>query len=154
MGVSRNTVRKYLQASEPVRKAGKAKPCPVTGAVRPRIEALLDAWRDRTTPKQRITGSRLHQELVEDGVRVGVTTVREILREIRREQAEVFVPLVHRPGDAAQVDFFEVTVEVAGERRKAWKFVMRLMHSGRDFAWLFSVITKISGKRPSFRHAR
>jgi transposase len=137
MGVSRNTVRKYLQESEPVRKAGKAKPRPVTEVVRPRIEALLEAWRDRTTPKQRITGSRLHEELVGGGARVGVTTVREILREIRRQQAEVFVPLVHRPGDAAQVDFFEVTVEVAGERRKAWKFVMRLMHSGRDFAWLY-----------------
>jgi transposase len=122
MGVSRNTVRKYLQESEPVRKSGQAKPRPVTEAVRPRIEALLEAWRDRTTPKQRITGSRLHEELVGEGV---------------RQQAEVFVPLVHRPGDAAQVDFFEVTVEVAGERRKAWKFVMRLMHSGRDFAWLY-----------------
>jgi transposase len=109
----------------------------VTEQVRPRIEALLEAWRDRTTPKQRITGSRLHQELVGEGVRAGVTTVREVLREIRRRQAEVFVPLVHRPGDAAQVDFFEVTVEVAGERRKAWKFVMRLMHSGRDFAWVY-----------------
>jgi transposase len=137
MGVSRNTVRKYLQESEPVRKLGQARPRPVTEEVRPRIEALLEAWRDRTTPKQRITGSRLHQELVEEGVHVGVTTVRTVLREIRRQQAEVFVPLVHRPGDAAQVDFFEVTVEVAGERRKAWKFVMRLMHSGRDFAWLY-----------------
>ena len=57
-------------------------------------------------------------------------------REIRR-RAEVYVPLVHRPGDEAQVDFFEVTVEVAGERRKAWKFLMRLMHSGRDFVWLY-----------------
>jgi transposase len=71
MGVSRNTVRKYLQESEPVRKAGKGKPSPVTEQVRPRIEALLEAWRDRTTPKQRITGSRVHQELVQEGHYVG-----------------------------------------------------------------------------------
>jgi hypothetical protein len=50
---------------------------------------------------------------------------------------EVYIPLVHRAGDEAQVDFFEVTVDVGGERRKAWKFVMRLMFSGRDFAWLY-----------------
>ena len=50
---------------------------------------------------------------------------------------EVFVPLVYRPGDSAEVDFFEVLVDVAGERRKAHMFVMRLMHSGRDFAWLY-----------------
>ena len=51
--------------------------------------------------------------------------------------AEVYVPLVHRSGDEAQVDFFEVTVEVGGERRKAWKFLMRLMYSGRDFVRLY-----------------
>ena len=47
------------------------------------------------------------------------------------------MPLVHRPGDEAQVDFFEVTVEVGGERGKAWKFLMRLMYSGRDFVRLY-----------------
>lgn len=144
LGVSRNTVRKYLQESEPVRKVHQARPCPVAEAVRPRVEALLEVWRDRTTPKQRITGSRLHEELVGEGLEVGVTTVRSVLRELRRREAEVFVPLVHRPGDAAQVDFFEVTVEVGGERRKAWKFVMRLMHSGRDFAWIYDRCDQVS----------
>ena len=58
-------------------------------------------------------------------------------REWRRRRAEVYVPLVHRPGDEAQADFFEVTVELGGERRKAWKFLMRLMYSGRDFVRLY-----------------
>ena len=31
---------------------------------------------------------------------------------------------------------FEVLVDVDGTRRKAWLFLMRLMYSGRDFAWL------------------
>ena len=101
-----------------------------------RIEALLAEWRPRTTAKQRITGSRLHRQLVEEGFQVGVTTVRICLRELRRRTAEVFVPLVHRPGEG-QVDFFEVTVDVGGERRKVWKFVLRLMYSGRDFVWLY-----------------
>ena len=57
-------------------------------------------------------------------------------RERRRQRAEVYVPLVHRPGEA-QVDFFEVVVEVGGERRKAWEFLLRLMYSGREFAWLY-----------------
>jgi transposase len=45
----------------------------------------------------------------------------------------VFVPLVYHPGDLAEVNFFEVLVDVAGLRREAWMFLMRLMHSGRDF---------------------
>ena len=45
--------------------------------------------------------------------------------------------LINRPGEA-QIDFFEVVVEVGGERRKAWEFLMRLTYSGREFAWLTS----------------
>ena len=100
----------------------------VPGRVAPRIEELLTEWSVRTTAKQRITGTRLHRQLVEEGEQVGITTVRQYLREKRRQVAEVYIPLVHRAGDAAQVDFFEVTVDVGGVRRAAWKFVMRLMH--------------------------
>jgi transposase len=47
------------------------------------------------------------------------------------------VPLIHRAGDEAQIDFFEVTVEISGEWVKAWKFLLRLMYSGREFVWLY-----------------
>jgi transposase len=56
----------------------------------------------------------------------------------------VFVPLVHRPADETQVDFFEVTLEEGGRRRKAWKFVMRLMYPGRDFVWLYERCDQLS----------
>jgi hypothetical protein len=56
----------------------------------------------------------------------------------------VFVPLVYHPGDLGEVDFFEVLVEVAGQRRKAWMFVLRLMYSGRDFAWLYDWQDQVS----------
>jgi hypothetical protein len=49
----------------------------------------------------------------------------------------VYIPLVHRAGEEAQVDFFEVTVDESGFRRKAWKFLMRLPFSGRDFVWIY-----------------
>lgn len=137
IGHSRNTVRKYLQESEPRRREPSARRRPVLDRVAERIDAILEEWRPRTTAKQRITGTRVHQQLIEEGFQVGSTTVRDYLAEKRRERQEVFVPLVWRPGDAAQVDFFEVTVDVADERRKVWKFVMRLMSSGRDFVWLY-----------------
>ena len=136
MEVSRNTVRKYLRVSASVRLERQARARPVLERARSRIEALLEQWGPRTTAKQRLTGSRLHRQLVEEGFQVGVTTVRAYLRERRRRAAEVFVPLVHRPGEA-QVDFFEVTVDVGGERRKVWKFLLRLMYSGGDFVWLY-----------------
>src|SRR5215204_4755066 len=145
MGVSRNTVAKYLKNPEPRRRvARKRKRAPVTEMVAPRIEEILSEWSGRTTPKQRITGARIHRQLVEEGYEVGITTVRDYLREKRRKEAEVFVPLIHRPGDEAQVDFFEVSVEEDEQMKKAWKFVMRLMYSGRDFVWLYERCDQLS----------
>ena len=144
MGVGRNTVSKYLTVSEPGKAASRDKPSPVTEEVGPRIEGILDEWKPRTTHKQRITGTRGHRQLVEEGYEVGTTTVRDYLRERRRQKAEVFIPLVHRPGEESQVDFFEVTVEEDGEQRKAWKFVMRLMYSGRDYVRLYDHADQLS----------
>lgn len=136
--VCRNTVRKYTRGeSEPKRREAIPRPRPVREVVEPAIDEILREWGPRTTPKQRITGTRLHRELVERGHDVGITLVRDLLRERKRRRMEAFVPLVHRAGDEAQVDFFEVTVDVDGERRKAWKFVMRLMYSKRDFARIY-----------------
>jgi transposase len=145
MGVGRNTIKKYLKMSEPVvRVVGQKKSSPVKEMVAPRIDHLLEEWHHRTTQKQRITGTRIHRQLVEEGYKVGITTVRDYLREKRRQKAEVFIPLVHRPGEEAQVDFFEVTVEEGGETRKAWKFLMRLMYSGRDFVRLYERCDQLS----------
>jgi transposase len=144
MHVGRNTIKKYLALSEPARVVRQEKPSPVREMVAPRIDAIVEQWRGRTTPKQRITGTRIHRQLVEEGYQVGITTVRDYLREKRRQQAEVFIPLVHRPGDEAQVDFFEVSVEEDGRIEKAWKFVMRLMYSGKDFVWLYERCDQLS----------
>lgn len=147
MGVSRNTVAKYLKNPEPTRRrvARKQKRAPVMEMVAPRIEEILLEWRERTTQKQRITGTRVHRQLVEEGYEVGITTVRDYLREKRRKEAEVFVPLIHRPGEEAQVDFFEVSVqEEDGQMKKVWKFVMRLMYSGRDFVRLYERADQLS----------
>ena len=58
--------------------------------------------------------------------------------EWKRKRREVSIPLHYVPGELAEVDFFEVQLDVDGKRRKAWMFVMRLMYSGRDFAWLYA----------------
>jgi transposase len=110
---------------------------PVRDAVQPRAEELLADSAQWTAGKQRLTAARLRTLLRAEGYDVGYTLVKEIVHEWKRRKQEVFVPLVYRPGDLAQVDFFEVLVDVEGTRRKAHMFVLRLMHSRRDFAWLY-----------------
>ncbi len=137
LGISRNTVNRYLRQSEPVRKESTPRSRPVIDKVAPRIDEILEEWKHRVTPKQRLTGSRIHRQLIEDQYQVGITTVRDYLHEKRRRAAEVYIPLVHRPGDEGQCDFFEVTVEESGEMRRCWKLVLHLPYSGRDFLWLY-----------------
>ena len=155
LGCSRNTVKKYVTQAEPAYRRTKKHTAPIRDKAERLIATILKEWEDAETPKQRVTGDRLHAELVARGCQAGITTVRKIFKERRRQDAEVFVPLVHRPGDEVQVDFFEVTVEVGGERRKAWMFVMRLMFSKRDFAWLYDGCTQLAfldGHVRAFEH--
>jgi transposase len=156
MKMSRNTVRKYLLGEgEPKREVGQGRAAPVREGAASRIEGVLEEWSGRTTKKQRITGSRMYRQLVEEGFAVGITTVREYLAERRRRDQEVYVPLEWAPGGCAQVDFFEVTVELEGVQRKAWKFLARLMYSGRDFAWLYERCNRIAfldGHVRAFEH--
>jgi transposase len=138
MGIARNTVKKYLAQAAPVRVEEAPRARPVWDKIRARLEALLAESPRWTGGKQRLTATRLHRMLVTEGFSVGVTMVKEAVAEWKRRRREVFVPLVYPAGDLAEVDFFEVLVDLAGKRTKAWMFVMRWMHSGRDFAWLYS----------------
>jgi transposase len=138
MGIDRNTVRRYVRGAP----AGVGKPrgapgAPVRDAVEPRVIELLEDSKRWTGGKQQLTAARLYTMLISEGHDVGYTVVKDVVREWKRQRKEVFVPLVYKPGDLGEVDFFEVLVDIGGERRKAHMFVMRLMHSGRDFAWLY-----------------
>jgi transposase len=155
MGISRNTVKRYVDGAPPSLRQPVARVRPAQDAAKARLHALLDEAPRWTGGKQRLTATRLHRMLRDEGIVVGETVVKEIVREWKRQRQEVFVPLEYRAGDLAEVDFFEVLVEVAGERRKAHMFVMRLMHSGRDFAWLYPRQDQtcfLDGHVRAFRH--
>lgn len=144
LDISRNTVSKYMVESEPVRRQRVSRKRPVMDTVAPRIDGLLEEWKYRVTPKQRITGERILRQLREEHYQVGITTVRDYLRGKRRRSAEVYIPLVHRPGDEGQLDFFDVTVEEAGTLHGSWKLVLRLPYCGRDFVWFYDSCSQLA----------
>src|SRR5215469_4164029 len=63
LGISRNTVAKYLEQSEPMRRPGRPRRRQVWEAVGPRLEELVAEWEPRTTGMQRITVMRPHRHL-------------------------------------------------------------------------------------------
>src|SRR3954470_11051166 len=119
LGLARVTVRKYLDQALAVRRTAGPRVRPVWEIVGPRLQALLTESVQWTRGKQRLTATRLHALLVGEGHRVGVTVVKAAVAEWKRERREVFVPLTYRPGDLAEVDFFEVFVDLDGVRRQA-----------------------------------
>ncbi len=96
-----------------------------------RIRQILD--QDRLVPKkQRHTAKRILERLRAEGYPGGYTVVKEAVREITRTSREVFMPLIHRPGDA-QVDYFHALAKLGGTLRKVAIFVMALPYSDAFF---------------------
>jgi transposase len=100
------------------------------------IQGVLDA--DREVPrKQRHTAKRIFVRLrAERGYEGGYTAVKELVAELKAVKREVFVPLIHRPGEA-QVDFGHALVNVGGVLKKRPFFVMSLPYSDGFFVQVF-----------------
>src|ERR1019366_6274609 len=70
----------------------------------------------------------------------GYTIVKDNVRTHRLRSQEMFVPLMHTPGEA-QADFGEALVVVAGVERKAHHPAMDLPHSDDGFVAAFPAET-------------
>ena len=137
-GVHRRAVRQaLLSALPPAKRAPVSRPAPKLGPYR----ALIDSWleADREAPrKQRHTAKRIWRRLVDEhGADVAEVTVRQYVRQRKRELGwpvcEVFVPQVHAPGVEAEVDWGQAEVELAGVLTTVHLFVMRASFSGAAF---------------------
>ncbi len=131
-----DTLKKILQHEEPPgyrRKEPRQKP--VLGPFVELIHEILEADK-QAPPKQRHTAKRILERLREKGYEGGRTVVQEEVRRWHQRQAEVFMPLVHRPGEA-QADFGEAVVVYRGQERKVAMFVMSLPFSDALFCQIF-----------------
>ena len=132
-GLHRDTVRKMLAYSVPPgyrRQTPPRRPTldPYTGVINRILEGDL-----RRPRKQRHTAKRIFERLRDEYGFDGVyTTVKDYVRESRRQTREMFVPLSHAPGHA-QCDFGEALVVIGGAERKAHCFVLDLPHSDGCF---------------------
>jgi transposase len=139
-GMHWTTLEKILRHSQPPEyRGGKGRKKPKIGPYLDRIRQIVEA--DKQVPKkQRHTAKRIFERLQKEGYSGGYTQVKVAVREIRRRNREVFVPLTHRPGEA-QVDFGFALVNVAGCLRKLPFFVMTLPYSGAIFVQVFERIS-------------
>ena len=135
-GIHWETLKKILEHSEPPGyRMKRSRPKPKIGAYLEHIAQIIEE--DKALPKkQRHTAKRIYERLKEMGYEGKYTQVKEAVREIARLRREVFMPLIHRPGEA-QVDFGYALAKVGGVLRKVAFFVMVLPHSDAFFLMAF-----------------
>jgi transposase len=131
-GMHWRTLEKILRHNAPPGYRRDAPyPKPKIGPFLVRIRDILES--DKELPKkQRHTAKRIFERIKDEGYEGGYTQVKEAVRELRRTTQEVFMPLIHRPGEA-QVDFGHALVRLDGVLRKVVFFVMALPHSDAFF---------------------
>jgi transposase len=161
--VSRNTVRRYLRGEgvPGTYQMNDPRPQPTRDAIRERVRELLVKERETDTPrKQRLTAARIHRLLIEEGHRVGETSVKRVVREQRLELRDAlrhaYLPLEYEPGEDAQVDFFEGVVDDQQLGRvKVVLLLVRACFSGACFAYAAPNQTRealLEGLMQAFEH--
>jgi transposase len=135
-GISWDTLKKIESHSEPpgYRMSGPRNR-PKLG---PYLEVIAQIIKDdkKVPKKQRHTATRIYHRLRGMGYEGKYTQVREAVREIKKVSQEVYMPLIHRPGEA-QVDFGYGLAKVSGVLKKVAFFVMSLPYSDAFFLMAF-----------------
>ncbi len=135
-GIHWETLKKILTHSEPPGyRIKSARSKPKIDPYRDKIAQILE--QDKQFPKkQRHTVKRIYERITEMGYTGKYTQVKVAVREIKQRQKEVFMPLIHRPGEA-QVDFGYALAKVGDHLKKVAFFVMALPYSDAFFLMAF-----------------
>ncbi len=135
-GHSRKTVAKALKHSVPPGYKRRRSPAGAVVMTEPfckAVDALLEKNK-KIHRKQRMSGTKIHQILVEDyGFGGSVQAVRRYIAAATLRGKEVFFKLDFQPGDEAQVDWGEAMVIMNGVETKVHLFCMRLPYSRASF---------------------
>ena len=135
-GLSRNTIRKYLQDDSPPRyQRQQAVKQPQLGGYQARLEQWYQA--DQQRPKrERRTAKKLFEQLQLEGYRGSYTTVCRFIKRLTRQASgttEAYVPLCFDAGDAMQFDWSQEVVILGGVETTVRIAHFRLAHSRQRF---------------------
>ena len=126
LGLSRNTVRRYLREEEPPSYHQAEEPLALSGWDRYREQILEMVF------VKHYRGSRIFEELKSQGAPGKRSSFYEYLRKIREDEthlSRVRERFESGPGEQAQFDWSEYTVEIAGQLEKIYVFLTILGYS-------------------------
>lgn len=140
VGISRSTVRKYIEGNcvPWERKPGSGRKSVITEEVDRFIDACLAEDEQENLPKQKHTAKRIHDRIQKElGIKIGESTIRNVVAGKRSKQKPIFIPLAFDPGEAMQIDWGCAKTYISGDRLDINYFCMRECSSGALFTMAF-----------------
>ena len=127
LGISRNTVAKYCRTASMM-----------TPDIIQFIQQCLQEDALEPNKKQHHTARRIYHRLVSEmNFTGGESTVRTMVRKLRGNLMEAYVPLEFEPGSAMQIDFGTAYVYLKGNRTMVNTFCARFCYSCAPFVFCF-----------------
>ena len=139
-GLSRNTIKKYVQTASPPSYQRKMPPVRhklIGFETRLQERYDLDLKRPR---RERRTALQLYERLVLDGYTGSYSPVQRFIRDLKRAglgSGDAFIPLQFQAGDALQFDWSEEHVVLGGIAQKIKIAHFRLCHSRKPFVMAY-----------------
>lgn len=136
LGISRNTVSKYLKANEMPTTIQRPK---IYGGTKDysdetkRILPIIDQWIEddlKRWGKQNHTAARMYQRLVDEyNFKGSESNLRKLVAKRRKKIKEVFIPLDFQIGHQFQFDWGEADIILQGRKQRIYLFYIRLSAS-------------------------
>lgn len=139
LGISRNTVRKYLsnQTAPTVIQRQNVYRTKEYSAETKRVLPIIDKWLEedqRRWGKQRHTAARIYRRLVEEyDFKGSESNIRKLVAKQKKKIEEVYIPLEFRLGQQFQFDWGEADIFLQGKRTRIYLFCIELSASRARF---------------------
>lgn len=166
LGISKNTVKSYIRdyeqklsilseetdkskiaviqeliCAKPIRKKFIKPQTAFTKDVETRFYELIKIDEDRSKilgpNKQTLNASLLHRTLINEGFKVGESTIRNKLKLYKNKNKECFIKQHYDYGDRAEYDFHQLKVKIGNEVKIYHQATISLPKSNYVFAMLY-----------------
>lgn len=136
--VSRKTVKKYCEGAclPGIRKAYVMEKSPLRAAIETEIVKIINDHKDAPS-KQKINAKIIWQMLDKAGFKVGESTVRKYVQEMRVDKPDIFIPLEFEPGEAMEFDWGDAYAYIDKVKTRVSIFCAALPYSYGIFAAVF-----------------